>query len=100
MVWKVGENPLRSQVHIRREKVIWPGAKIQKTGEGMPNYDNNKIRGSLYITVDVNFPRGTFSESDSEGRTTDCQTFITWQYEVGKARTVCCIIQLPRWLAI
>lgn len=33
----------------------------------MPNYDNNLIRGSLYITFDVEFPKGTFSESDREG---------------------------------
>lgn len=49
-------------VHIQRDKVTWPGAKIQKTREGMPNYDNNKLRGTLYITVDVDFPRGSFSE--------------------------------------
>ncbi len=55
------------QVHIHREKVTWPGARIQKPGEGMPNYDNNKIRGTLYITFDIDFPRGTFSEADSEG---------------------------------
>ena len=43
------------------------GAKIQKPGEGMPNYENNKIRGTLYITVDVKFPKRAFSEQDSEG---------------------------------
>jgi len=53
-------------VHIHRDKVTWPGAKIQKQGEGMPNYENNKIRGTLYITVDVKFPRGSFSEQDTE----------------------------------
>ena len=47
--------------------MTWPGAKIQKQGEGMPNYDNNLIRGNLYITIDVEFPRGTFSETDQEG---------------------------------
>ena len=56
-----------SQVHLHRDKVTWPGAKIQKPGEGMPNYENNKIRGTLYITVDVKFPKKAFSEQDSEG---------------------------------
>ena len=55
------------QVHLHRDKVTWPGAKIQKPGEGMPNYENNKIRGTLYITVDVKFPKRAFSEQDSEG---------------------------------
>ena len=57
------------QVHLHRDKVTWPGAKIQKPGEGMPNYENNKIRGTLYITVDVKFPKKAFSEEDSEGVT-------------------------------
>ena len=51
---------------MKREKVTWPGAIIQKAGEGMPNYDNNNIRGTLYITIDVDFPRGTFSLEDQE----------------------------------
>ena len=55
-----------SQVLVKREKVTWPGAIIQKVGEGMPNYDNNNIRGTLYITIDVDFPRGTFSLEDQE----------------------------------
>ena len=55
------------QVSLHREKVTWPGAMIKKAGEGMPNYDDNTQRGSLYITIDVNFPRGTFSEEDREG---------------------------------
>ena len=59
--------PFLLQVHLHRDKVTWPGAKIQKPGEGMPNYENNKIRGTLYITVDVKFPKKAFSEQDSEG---------------------------------
>ena len=60
------------QVHLHRDKVTWPGAKIQKPGEGMPNYENNKIRGTLYITVDVKFPKKAFSEEDSEGDLVSC----------------------------
>ena len=47
--------------------MTWPGAKIQKSGEGMPNYDNNKVRGTLFITVDVDFPRRAFTEENQEG---------------------------------
>ena len=52
---------------MKREKVTWPGAIIQKPGEGMPNYDNNKLRGNLYITIDVEFPRGSLPEETREG---------------------------------
>ena len=55
------------QVLVKREKVTWHGAKIQKQGEGMPNYDNNQRKGILYITFDVDFPRGTFSEQEKNG---------------------------------
>ena len=47
--------------------MTWPGAIIKKPGEGMPNYDDNTARGNLYITIDVDFPRGTFSDDDKEG---------------------------------
>lgn len=56
------------QVHVSRDKVTWPGAIIKKTGEGMPNYDNNLVKGTLYITVDVDFPRGALSDDKKEGR--------------------------------
>jgi DnaJ family protein B protein 11 len=44
------------KVQITRDKVTWPGARMAKKGEGMPNYENNNVRGTLYITFDVNFP--------------------------------------------
>ncbi|ESO05160.1 hypothetical protein HELRODRAFT_171496 [Helobdella robusta] len=46
------------KVSISRDKITWPGAKILKKGEGMPNYENNNAKGTLYITFDVEFPRG------------------------------------------
>ncbi len=49
---------------IEREKVTWPGAKIKKKNEGMPNYENNNIRGSLFITFDIDFPKTQLSEDD------------------------------------
>lgn len=59
--------PSLLQVNLHREKVTWPGAIVQKAGEGMPNYEDNTRRGNLYITIDVDFPRGTFSDEDQEG---------------------------------
>lgn len=53
---------------IEREKITWPGAKIKKKGEGMPNYENNNIRGSLIITFDVDFPKTQLSEEDKLGK--------------------------------
>ena len=50
-----------------RDKVTWPGAIIKKAGEGMPNYENNLTRGDLLITVDVEFPKGSFQDVDKQG---------------------------------
>lgn len=54
------------KVTIAREKVTWPGARIRKKGEGMPNYDNNNLYGTLYITFDVEFPKQDFNDEDRE----------------------------------
>ena len=54
-------------MHVARDKVTWPGAIIKKTGEGMPNYDNNLVKGTLFISVDVDFPRGALSDEKKEG---------------------------------
>ncbi|KAK5646631.1 hypothetical protein RI129_005095 [Pyrocoelia pectoralis] len=51
-------------VTISRDKITWPGAKIRKKGEGMPNYDNNNLQGTLYITFDVDFPKQELSDED------------------------------------
>ena len=50
-----------------REKITWPGARIKKKEEGMPNYENNNVKGDLYITFDVEFPRGGLEDSEKEG---------------------------------
>ena len=52
------------RVHVSREKITWPGARIRKKGEGMPNYENNNLVGMLYITFDVDFPKGELSAED------------------------------------
>lgn len=51
---------------MSRDKITWPGAKIRKLDEGMPNYDNNLQKGVLYITFDVDFPKGELSALDKE----------------------------------
>ena len=33
----------------------------------MPNYENNNIKGDLYITFDIEFPRGGLEDNDKEG---------------------------------
>ena len=53
-------------MRVQREKVTWPGARIRKKGEGMPNYENNNLFGTLYITIDVDFPKKEFSDEEKE----------------------------------
>ncbi|KAK9888436.1 hypothetical protein WA026_000684 [Henosepilachna vigintioctopunctata] len=53
-------------VSITRDKITWPGARIRKKGEGMPNYDNNNLHGILFITFDIEFPKSEFSEEQKE----------------------------------
>jgi hypothetical protein len=40
---------------------------MRKKDEGMPNYENNNVRGALIITFDIDFPKGQLSEEDREG---------------------------------
>lgn len=54
------------KVSINRDKVTWPGARIKKKGEGMPNFENNNLHGILHITFDVEFPKQEFSKEDKE----------------------------------
>lgn len=51
---------------IQRDKVTWPGARLRRKNEGMPNYDNNNLHGALYITFDVEFPKEGFSEDEKD----------------------------------
>ncbi|XP_075037453.1 dnaJ homolog subfamily B member 11 [Mixophyes fleayi] len=55
------------KVHIMRDKITKPGAKIWKKGEGLPNFDNNNIKGSLIITFDVEFPKEQLTEEQKNG---------------------------------
>ncbi|CAD7085823.1 unnamed protein product [Hermetia illucens] len=54
------------KVDVVRDKITWPGARIRKKGEGMPNYENNNLHGTLYITFDVEFPKKELSEEEKE----------------------------------
>lgn len=53
-----------------RDKITKPGARIWKKGEGLPNYDNINIRGSLIVTFDVEFPREQLDDNQKEGEKT------------------------------
>jgi len=56
------------KVTVQRDKVTKPGARIRKKGEGMPNYNNNNLHGTLHITVDVAFPDTDFTNEEKEGK--------------------------------
>uniref|UniRef100_A0A8C1J170 DnaJ homolog subfamily B member 11 n=1 Tax=Cyprinus carpio TaxID=7962 RepID=A0A8C1J170_CYPCA len=55
------------KVHIVRDKITKPGARIWKKGEGLPNFDNNNIRGSLIVTFDVDFPKEQLDDQQKDG---------------------------------
>jgi DnaJ family protein B protein 11 len=54
------------KVSVSRDKVTWPGARMRKAGEGMPNYENNNLRGTLYVTFDVDFPKGELNDDHKQ----------------------------------
>ncbi|RWS07579.1 hypothetical protein B4U79_05194, partial [Dinothrombium tinctorium] len=53
-------------VRVKRDRITWPGARMRKPGEGMPNYENNNQRGTLYITFDVEFPKGELTDDEKQ----------------------------------
>lgn len=65
------------KVHVHREKITWPGAKIKKANEGMPNYEDNLRKGTLFITFDVNFPKGELSTEEKEGNYIFIKLFLS-----------------------
>ncbi|XP_015923737.1 dnaJ homolog shv isoform X1 [Parasteatoda tepidariorum] len=54
------------KVEVTRDKITFPGARIRKKNEGMPNYENNNLKGTLYITFDVDFPKGELTSEQKE----------------------------------
>lgn len=68
------------KVSIQRDKITKPGARMRKKGEGMPNYDNNNLHGTLFITFDIAFPEAELSETEKEGKNKNShvvQHFVT-----------------------
>lgn len=51
-----------------RDKITKPGARVWKKGEGLPNFDNNNIRGSLIVSFDVEFPETQLNDNQKEGK--------------------------------
>jgi DnaJ family protein B protein 11 len=56
------------KIAVSRDKITWPGARIRKKDEGMPNYDDNNLHGILYITFDVEFPKKELSDEEKDGK--------------------------------
>lgn len=54
----------KHMVNLKRDKITWPGARMRKADEGMPNYENNNKKGTLFITFDVEFPKGELNEEE------------------------------------
>lgn len=67
------------QVHIVRDKITKPGARMWKKGEGLPNFDNINIRGSLIITFDVEFPQTQLDEQQKDGEDEGSVGHRSWQ---------------------
>lgn len=51
-----------SMIEIKRESVTSPGTILKKKGKGMPHYDDNNLFGTLFIKIDVSFPKATLTE--------------------------------------
>ena len=60
------------KIKVVREKITWPGAKIKKKGEGMPNHENNNLKGDLIITFDIDFPKKELSQEQKECKYLRC----------------------------
>ena len=63
-------------VKISRESITWPGAKIKKKGEGMPNYENNNRVGDLYVTFDIEFPKKELTQQEKESKLMKFKIFV------------------------
>lgn len=56
------------KIKIVRDKITWPGARMRKKEEGMPNYENNNIKGTLFITFDVEFPKRGLTTDERQSK--------------------------------
>lgn len=42
----------------------------------MPNYENNNLHGTLYVTFDVEFPKQDFNAEEKEGKHDELIQFV------------------------
>ncbi|XP_065183049.1 dnaJ homolog subfamily B member 11-like [Sycon ciliatum] len=56
----------KHKVHLERTAVTRHGLRIRKKGEGMPNLDNNRVVGALFVTFDVKFPETTLTDEQRQ----------------------------------
>ncbi|CEF59543.1 DnaJ homolog subfamily B member 11 [Strongyloides ratti] len=70
------------KITISREKITWPGARIRKKDEGMPDPTDHTKYGILYITFDVDFPKGALSEEEKKqiSEILKQQSFVAKEY--------------------
>lgn len=54
------------KVKLERTAVTRHGLRIRKKGEGMPNHENNRQVGALFITFDVKFPEMSLTEEQKK----------------------------------
>ena len=65
----------------------------------MPNDENNMMKGSLYITFDVDFPKVTFQDSDREGKRVAYSGKSGWMAEhLVTPSSSCCVQALNKLL--
>ena len=53
----------KHKTKINRDEVTAPGTMVRVANEGMMSYDNNHVKGDLYVTFDVDFPTGKMPAS-------------------------------------
>jgi len=51
---------------VKRDVVTSPGTVVQIPQEGMVSYENNHVKGDMFVTFDVEFPDGKLPASAKE----------------------------------
>lgn len=54
------------KVKVERNSITRHGLRILKKGEGLPNYDNNHDKGSLFISFDIAFPERALTQEQKD----------------------------------
>ena len=86
------------QVTVTRDKITWPGARIRKKNEGMPNYENNNQFGTLYVTFDVAFPKGELTSGTFQLKNNTMGDLNTQHFWIINGRTLfeCWMVLIPK----